>query len=137
MELVTGELRKQLLSNWGKSDGDSMPVVKIFNPAGTATWLFHSMDPEEPDRLYGLCDLGFGSPELGYASLSELQEVRTPVVLVSGVQVGTLRLERDLDFRPRHSMKVYTRAADEKREITEDEALLEAAALLEENNPEW
>ena len=134
MELVTGELQQQLLSNWGKRDRDSMPVVKIFNPGGVATWLFHSMDPDEPDQLYGLCDLGFQSPELGYASLSELQEVRIPVLLVSGIQVGTLRLERDLHFRPRHSLEVYTRAAQERQEITENEALLEAAAALLEKN---
>ena len=130
MELVTKELQKQLLLNWGKPDQDSKPVVKIFSPVGAATWIFHSMDPGEPDRLYGLCDLGFGSPELGYASLSELQEVRAPMGPTA------IPLERDLDFRPRHSMKVYTKAAKEKKEITENEALLDAAAArLEMNHP--
>ncbi len=33
------------------------------------------MDPDDPDRLFGLCDLGLGSPELGYVSLGELSRL--------------------------------------------------------------
>ncbi|WP_435521863.1 DUF2958 domain-containing protein [Bradyrhizobium japonicum] len=42
-----------------------VPVAKFFTPA-QAAWLITEVDPNEPDRLFGLCDLGQGCPELGY-----------------------------------------------------------------------
>ena len=126
MEIVTRELNKKLLGNWGRRDRASMPVLKVFAPVGAATWVIHSMDPEEQDRLYGLCDLGFGFPELGYVSLSQLQEIQLPVKLGT-TQVGAIGLERDLHFRPRHTMETYAEAAHRARGITESEAALDAA----------
>jgi len=52
------------------------PVVKLFTPDGGCTWLLTEIDPEDPDIAFGLCDLGFGCPELGSVSLSELESVR-------------------------------------------------------------
>ncbi|AWI86976.1 hypothetical protein C0214_00505 [Methylobacterium sp. DM1] len=43
-------------------------MLKLFNPLGPATWLICELDADG-DTLYGLCDLGFGEPELGYVSL--------------------------------------------------------------------
>jgi hypothetical protein len=79
-----------------------VPVVKVFNPYGGATWLLTESDPDEPDRLFGLCDLGFGEPELGYVLRSEIDEVR--------VSIGghALPLERDLFFRSRERLSVHT-----------------------------
>ncbi len=38
------------------------------------------------DTLYGLCDLGFGEPELGYVSLGEIEEVSAGLAIVwSGI----------------------------------------------------
>ena len=31
--------------------------------------------------LFGLCDLGFGSPEWGYVSLSQLESIQVPLGL--------------------------------------------------------
>lgn len=45
------------------------------------TWLLTELDPEDPDRAFGLCDLGLGSPELGYVSLAELAALRGPLGL--------------------------------------------------------
>lgn len=59
------------------------------------------MEPDS-DTLYGLCDLGFGEPELGYVSLEELKEVS------AGLAMG---LERDLSFRGTQPLSVYARAA--------------------------
>jgi hypothetical protein len=69
---------------------DVFPVVKLFTPWGGATWLLSELDPEDEDIAFGLCDLGFGCPELGSVSLSELEAVRGP---------GGLAIERDLHFR--------------------------------------
>jgi hypothetical protein len=47
---------------------DPFPVVKLFTPDAGATWLMTEAYPEGSDiRLFGLCDLGMGCPELGYA----------------------------------------------------------------------
>lgn len=72
----------------GEPEPDHLPVVKLFTPDAGATWILTEMD-EDGDTLFGLCDLGLGSPELGYVSLKEIQSVR-----------GRLRLpvERDLYF---------------------------------------
>ena len=39
--------------------------MKLFTPDANATWLLTELDPVEPDRAFGLCDLGLGYPELG------------------------------------------------------------------------
>lgn len=67
---------------------DPVPVVKLFNPCGAATWLATELD-RDGDTLFGLADLGFGCPELGSFSLSELTSVRLPF---------GLRIERDEGF---------------------------------------
>src|SRR5882672_6773290 len=65
-----------MLVNGLNSGVDHKPVVKIFTADAAATWLFTESDPDDPDRLFGLCDLGLGAPELGYASLTELLAIR-------------------------------------------------------------
>ena len=60
------------------------------------------MDPGDPDRLFGLCDLGMGFPELGYVSLSELKEVRGPF---------GLGVERDRSFRADKTLGAYAAEA--------------------------
>ena len=130
--LVPQALRKQLRRNGRKSAANAPPVLKIFSPVGAATWLIHSQEPvEDPDILFGLCDLGMGFPELGSVSLQELQELEVPARLViNGREEVTFRmkLERDLHFRPQHSLEVYAEAALEAGQITENPQALEEAA---------
>ena len=76
MLLLTQDQRARLIAN-GQSRGDHVPVVKFFNPVGAGTWLFSELD-EDGDSLFGLCDLGFGCPEMGSASLAEIVAV-TPL----------------------------------------------------------
>ena len=101
MKLLTKAHRERLLRNGRNRDRDHSPALKVFNPTGAATWLFSELD-EDGDTLFGLADLGFGTPELGYSSLHELAAVR--------VRFG-LGLERDLHFRPKFPLSVYTEAA--------------------------
>ena len=93
-------------------EGDSRPrpVVKIFDPTGSATWLIAEMDPGDPDILYGLCDLGMGFPELGYVSRRELESV------VGGLGLG---LERDLYWKSRGTLLEYADAACRAQRIVE------------------
>lgn len=78
--LLTCEQHAALLANGRRSaagdDIDPHPVVKLFTPDANATWLLTELDPGEPDRAFGLCDLGLGFPELGYVALSELRALR-------------------------------------------------------------
>lgn len=52
--------------------------------------------------LFGLCDLGFGFPELGSVSLAELERVKG--------RLG-LGIERDLYFAARFPLSVYAESA--------------------------
>jgi hypothetical protein len=101
MILLTPELRDRLLSNGRQRDVDHVPVVKLFNPVGAATWLATELD-EDNDTLFGLADLGFGCPEIGYFSLLELISVRLPF---------GLGIERDLYFEGTFPLSVYAEAA--------------------------
>jgi hypothetical protein len=98
MTLLTAEHRRKLLANGANRDQDHAPVVKFFNPCGAATWLISEMDPDDPDILFGLCDLGMGSPELGCVSLNELAGIK--------LKFG-LTIERDLHFKGAHPMSWY------------------------------
>ena len=89
MKLITEDIRAKLLANWCDENDEHKPVVKLFNPAGAATWLITEMDSENNDILFGLCDLGMGFPELGYVSLKELESVKV---------FAGLGIERDIHF---------------------------------------
>ncbi|OHV86683.1 DUF2958 domain-containing protein [Mesorhizobium sp. ORS 3428] len=118
MILITDELRACLLANGAEIETDHVPVVKLFNPVGAATWLLTELDADG-DTLFGLCDLGFGFPELGSVSLAELQAVKGPL---------GLGIERDLYFKPRFPLSVYAEASRTAGHITEAEQLLRQAA---------
>jgi len=120
MNLMPDTIRARLLANGGaERETDHVPVVKFFDPCGAATWLITEMIPHEPDILFGLCDLGLECPELGTVRLSELQAIKRPY---------GLGIERDLNFRPRLTLSVYTEAARVLGRITEGEQWLAAAA---------
>ena len=108
MELVTAEQRRQLIDNWNLEGDALLPVVKIFSPVGSATWLIASMNPLDEDTMYGLCDLGTGYPEIGYVRLSELQSMAVRVPPTGSISIG---LEQDLYFKPSHSLIAYAEAA--------------------------
>lgn len=115
--LIDAATRELLLANGREPERDHHPVLKLFNPAGPATWLICAMEADG-DTLYGLCDLGFGEPELGYVSLDELKEVS------AGLAIG---LERDRSFIGRYPISVYARAARAAGRILEDQGTPEAA----------
>lgn len=110
MILMTPDLRFALRANAinhraaqrdDKPEPDPVPVLKLFNPVGAATWLATELD-EDGDTLFGLADLGFGCPELGYFSLSEIASVRLPF---------GLGIERDIGFETPHPLSVWADAA--------------------------
>ena len=107
-ELLTAAHLDQLLINGLAANADHQPVVKLFTPDANATWLISEVDPDDSDRLFGLCDLGLGSPELGYVSLSELTAVRGPL---------GLPIERDLHFVAEKPLSSYAEEARKRGHI--------------------
>lgn len=107
MQLITDAQREQLLANGAQGAKDQpghdpYPVVKLFFPLSDMTWLLTELLPHEPDIAFGLCDLGMGCPELGYVSLSELENLRHPT---------GLKVERDLHFVADRPLSVYATEA--------------------------
>ncbi|MGK6321350.1 DUF2958 domain-containing protein [Sphingomonas sp. DT-204] len=118
MMLLTPELRTMLRANAERTAAHSafnpLPVVKFFNPIGAATWLATELYPND-DTLFGLADLGFGTPELGTFSLSELVSVRLP---------WGIRLERDISFLGLAPLSIWATTARACGSIIAAEALL-------------
>ena len=110
MQLITEEIKRQLIANWHevKLVDKTKPPLKLFAPWGSATWLISELDPEG-DNMFGLCDLGFGTPELGYVSLNELTNIVGPMGLT---------IERDINFEPEKSLMDYAQDAKEQGAIT-------------------
>lgn len=112
MILLTKAIRDKLLKNAklqdtrdGGDDFDFLPVVKLFTPDAGCTWLFSEARVEGDDLiLFGLCDVGLGTPELGYASFNEIKALRG--------KLG-LPVERDMWFDAKLTLSEY---ADKARE---------------------
>jgi hypothetical protein len=82
-DLLTSEQHERMLANgWREQTDDSFdpePVVKLILPGLGMAWLLTSLDPDSPEIAFGLCGLGFGTPELGSVSLDELAEGTGPL----------------------------------------------------------
>ena len=102
----------------GHEAPDPVPLVKLYNPLGPASWLASELYADG-DTLFGLADLGFGFPELGLFSLCEIAEVRLPF---------GLRIERDLMFASDQPLSVWADTARRTGSIIHAEASFRAAA---------
>lgn len=123
MRLLTPQLHTALRANAisrhaGGASFDPVPLVKLFNPLGAATWLATELD-EDCDTLFGLADLGFGCPEIGYFSLREISTMRLPFGMA---------MERDIAFDTRFSLSTWTEWARRAGSILWAETLLRRAA---------
>ena len=110
-ELFTNEQRTQMVENFrvnaikhkaGEPKSDFKPVVRLFMPAGRVTWLLTEYDPEF-GILFGLCDTGFGFPEVGNVALEELQPI-----------VGKPGIKADKEFQATMTLSEY--AANARRD---------------------
>ena len=86
MKLITKELDTKLTK--AGYDGETA-IMKLFCPWGSATWIITGRDPEQPDVLYGVADLGMGCVEAGSIYLPELVKIR---------HWSGLKIERDMHF---------------------------------------
>ena len=86
----------------GHSDIDFKPVVKLFTPDAQCTWLLTELGLD--DIAYSLCDLGMGTPAIGFVCMRELREARGPL---------GLPIERDLHFDADKTLSAYAAEARE------------------------
>jgi ppGpp synthetase/RelA/SpoT-type nucleotidyltranferase len=92
------KLQKQF--KFGSDLSEQEVVVKVFNPYGRGRWYLINQDPNDPDYIWAIVDLGMGV-DVGSVSLSELQGVRMRVYGYG------MPLEKDRGFRPTNAMMVY------------------------------
>lgn len=95
--LRANAIRRSIAARGGTAEPDPVPLLKLFNPIGAATWLASEL-LEDGDTLFGLADLGFGCPELGTFSLSELAAIHLPY---------GLGIERDMAFETPHPLSTW------------------------------
>ncbi|MCF0055502.1 DUF2958 domain-containing protein [Dyadobacter sp. CY356] len=107
------ELRANGMQTDQGNEIDPKPVVKLFTLNGRAIWLLTELSPFYEGIAFGLCDMGFGEPELGNVYIPELE-------LVKDATTGLPLVEKDESFNATHTISVYTEAARMCREITED-----------------
>ena len=111
MILITAKTRKQLEANYLETQAaeisernfDPRPVVKLFNPVGSQTWLITEIEPGT-NNAFGLCDMGQGYPELGYVSIDELAKLKL---------YFDMKIERDIHFEAHMTISEH---ADQARE---------------------
>ncbi|CAG5016673.1 hypothetical protein DYBT9275_05605 [Dyadobacter sp. CECT 9275] len=95
---------------------DHEPVVKLHSRYGKAIWLLSELDPAN-QIAFGLCDLGTGTPELSYVSITDLESIKHARLKVPMV-------EMDQAFEGKYPMSVYVAAAKISKRITEDDQIL-------------
>jgi len=101
MIMLTKKIKEQLIKNHVNDDEYHKPVVKLFG-GSSCTWLLTSLDHESMNA-FGLCDLGHGTPELGYINLYELFAVKF-------APFG-LGVERDRHFKADRDIMAYWKEA--------------------------
>lgn len=116
--LRANDINRRAAAIGGQTEPDPVPVVKFFNPLGAATWIATELYDDD-DTLFGLADLGFGCPELGVFSLSEMASVRLPF---------GMGIERDLSFESIHPISAWAEWARRAGSILWAETLLRRAA---------
>lgn len=89
-KLMPNEIRSKLPKLYSQEEvKDPTAYLKLFSPYSNAVWYVTEFDGQ--DTMFGWADLGHGGGELGYISLSELEEAN---------RRGLPLVERDLSFRP-------------------------------------
>ena len=106
MKLFNKTIDRQLFKQYalGSDLSKQEVVAKIFNPTGSGTWFILNSDPEDPDYLWAIVDLGYGA-EVGSVSRTDLETYRG--------RFG-MGFERDLSFDPINAEELYNGLSDGK-----------------------
>jgi len=112
MRILTKSIEKKLRANHAATiaaEGENLghkPVVKLF---GGAAFTFLASEMDDENNLYGLADLGWGSPELGSTSFAEIAATRFPPF--------GLGVERDRGFKASKTLSEYASEARQEGRI--------------------
>ncbi len=100
MKLFTKEIDKKLFAQYPKGNNleEQNVVSKVFNPYGKGRWYFLNSDPEDPDYLWAIVQMG-DVVEIGSVSRKELESIR--------VSPFRFPLERDLGFRGTNAYELW------------------------------
>ena len=91
MKLFTQKQLQQLQTNLKRKDG--IAYVKLFNPSGPGSWYISEVrKTQEYTEAFGVADLGYGTPEMGYFNIEEITKLSFPPFM--------LKVERDKWFEP-------------------------------------
>jgi hypothetical protein len=99
MKLFTKDINQKLFAQYriGSNLNEQNVVAKIFNPYGIGRWYLLNSDPNDPDYLWAIVQMG-DVVEVGSVLRSELETIR--------VKPFGLPLERDMYFSDRNAMEV-------------------------------
>ena len=99
MKLFTKDINQKLFAQYriGSNLNNQKVVAKIFNPYGEGRWYLLNSDPNDPDYLWAIVQMG-NEVEIGSVSRRELESVR--------IKPFGLPLERDIYFNERIAMEV-------------------------------
>lgn len=85
-----------------------VPAVLLFLAGTEFKWLLTEINPDLTDEAFGLCDLGMGFPEMGFVSLTELEELKSPF---------GLKVERDITFETDKNLEYFVDLANKHSRI--------------------
>jgi hypothetical protein len=99
MKLFTKDINQKLFAQYriGSDLNKQKVVAKIFNPYGEGRWYLLNSDPNDPDYLWAIVQIG-DNVEIGSVSRSELERAR--------IKPFGLPLERDTYFSDRVAIEV-------------------------------
>lgn len=99
MKLFTKDINQKLFAQYriGSNLNKQKVVAKIFNPYGEGRWYLLNSDPNDPDYLWAIVQMG-NEVEIGSVSRRELESIR--------IKPFGLPLERDIYFNERIAMEV-------------------------------
>ena len=100
MKLFTKDIDNKLFKQYplGNQLEKQKVVAKIFNPYGQGRWYLLNSDPEDPDYLWAIVQMG-RNVEIGSVSRRELETIR--------VSPFRFPLERDLGFSPVNAYELW------------------------------
>ena len=103
---MTQAIRQRFRNN-GPNGKNHVPPVRLLTPCGNRVRLLTFQPPDVEDTIFGLCDLGFARPDLGYlrVSLSESYRIRG------------IGIERERNFRLDNPVSGCARIARESSSV--------------------
>jgi hypothetical protein len=120
--LMTPDEHRRLVENGSiiNSGRDHKPVIKLHIPMIGSAWLLTEIMPVRTNIAFGLCDMGLGSPEIGYVNLDEFLDI------LDRTNLTTLR---DNAFTAMYPLSTYKNAANYYGQVITDDKLLKPFIL--------